>query len=159
MKIRADEHISPHLIKYIQDNCTLDPNIQLDSLINTNNRGASDDAWIRQFKEDGGDAILTADSDFIKNSIAVKAVQNTGIKIIHLPAQWAGSNLIRQTAFLLLWWERIIKKIELMKPRQCFQPKWNIKFDTDLKQIEIDFEKNSRIIKRNNKKRTNSPNT
>src|SRR3546814_18713227 len=75
---------------------------------------------------DGGDAILTADRDFLENAPQVEAVFNTGAKVIHLPAKWGQARGTLQAAHILMWWSRIEECIATMKPRQCFRPPWNI---------------------------------
>src|SRR3546814_6654109 len=58
------------------------------------------------FMSDGGDAILTADRDFLENAPQVEAVFNTGAKVIHLPAKWGQARGTLQAAHILMWWSR-----------------------------------------------------
>jgi len=138
MRIRADEHISPHLVEAVR-HIALSPGWELDSVFDSGDRGATDTHWITRFADSGGDAILTADTDFIKTPAQVVAVTRTGIKVIHLPAKFGSAKLTSQAAHVLLWWPQIEQQILDMRRRECFQPPWNISEPTKLKKIDINF--------------------
>lgn len=110
--------------------------------------GYSDIHWVTAFANAGGTAIITADTDFIHTPPQVDAVFRTGIRVIHLPSRWAQSKISLQTAHLLIWWNRIETKITEMKPRECFQPKWNVTEDGELQQIRLDFGKAQKKLKK-----------
>src|SRR3546814_17813071 len=96
---------------------------------------------------DGGDAILTADRDFLENTPQVEAVFNTGAKVIHLPAKWGQARGTLQAAHILMWWSRIEECIATMKPRQCFRPPWNIIETGAMQQVAIDRSEERRVGK------------
>jgi len=63
-----------------------------------NQGGHKDEHWITAFANDGGEAIITADSDFHKRPAQVVAVFNTGMKVIHLPPKWGNAKCHLQAA-------------------------------------------------------------
>ena len=85
MRIRADEHIAPAIVKAIEK-LAISSGFEITSVLRTGFKGASDVHWITAFAEDGGDAILTADTDFFKQPPQIQAVERTGVRVIHLPA-------------------------------------------------------------------------
>lgn len=150
MKVRADEHVSPAIVQAIRD-IALNSPWEISSIHEADQLGYDDVHWITAFAQDGGEVILTADADFIKLEPQVNAVFDTGVKVIHLPKQWAQSRSELQAAHILQWWRRIEAIIAEMKPRECFQPIWNISEQGSMKKIKIEFAKAQR--KRRKKKK------
>ncbi len=138
MRIRADEHVSREIVRAIQD-MALSPGWALDSVID-HDRGTDDVHWITRFARDGGHAIVSVDTDFLKIPRQVMAVFDTGLKVIHLPAKWANAPGRLQAAHLLLWWRRIETCVAAMSAGQCFRPPWNINEVGKLEQFSIDFQ-------------------
>lgn len=125
---------------------------EIDSVVGAQQAGASDVHWITQFMASGGDVILTADRDFLDNPPQVAAVFATGAKVIHLPAKWGQARGALQAAHILMWWARIERCIEAMKPRQCFRPPWNIVETGDLAAVPINFHAAIKKAKKANRK-------
>jgi predicted nuclease of predicted toxin-antitoxin system len=138
LKIRADEHVSKEIVRAVRE-MALSPGWELSHVVEEGDKGTADDHWITRFANDGGHAILTADSDFFSLPVQVVAVLNTGVKVIHLPHKWANASCHLQAAHILLWWKRIEKKVTEMKARECYRPPWNINESGDLKQVKIDY--------------------
>lgn len=139
MRIRAEEHVAPAIVQAVNQ-IALSEGFQLTSVLKEGFKGASDVHWITAFAADGGEAILTADTDFLKQPPQVQAVERTGIKVIHLPAAWANASLAVQTGHILIWWQRIEAQLSTMKQRQCFQTPFAVSDSLPLKQIIIDFQ-------------------
>lgn len=147
MRIRADEHIAPAIIQAVNQ-IALGDGFQLTSVLKEGFKGASDVHWITAFAGDGGEAILTADTDFLKQPPQVQAVERTGIKVIHLPAAWANASLAVQAGHILIWWQRIEAQLIAMKQRQCFQTPFTVSDNLPLKQIMIDFQSMNKKAKK-----------
>jgi|TARA_R100000501_G_scaffold10060_3_gene19968 hypothetical protein len=126
--------------------------VEISSVREAGHNGKSDTYWISQFAEDGGDAILSADTDFFKKPPQVEAVFKTGLKVIHLPKGWAIANRSLQAAHVFLWWERIEKQLSEMRPRQCYSPPYNLNDTGKLKQIPFGFQSAQKKIKRARKR-------
>lgn len=138
MKIRADEHVALAIVQAIRD-IALGDGFEITS-VNEGSRGLSDVHWITAFANDGGHAILTADTDFLKEPPQVAAVQKTGLKVIHLPSGWANAPLAMQAAHILQWWRRIEAQLAAMKPRECYSPSYTLSEDATLKKVPLDFQ-------------------
>lgn len=147
MRIRADEHVSKEIVRAVRE-IALSAGWELTHVREVGQNGAADEHWITAFANDGGHAILSADTDFFLLPPQVVAVFNTGIKVIHLPPKWANAPCHMQAAHILLWWKRIEKKIEAMKARECFRPPWNIDRAGELRQVSIDYDKAHRKIRK-----------
>lgn len=142
MKIRCDEHVSPHIVTAIR-NIALSPGWEISSVREAGHAGSSDVHWITQFAGEGGSAILTADRDFTSLEPQVNAVFDTGLKVIQLPGKWGYAKGYLQASHILLWWGAVEKTILRMKDRECYKPDWNIKESAslELKPVKIDFQK------------------
>jgi hypothetical protein len=140
LKIRADEHVSPHIVIAVRD-IALRPGWEITSIHEVGHCGDADEHWITKFANEGGDAILSADRDFLKLEPQVNAVFDTGLKVIHLPPKWGQAKGYLQAAHILQWWERIEAQLTNMKPRECYRPPWNIKDTGVLQKVKIDFKK------------------
>lgn len=150
MKIRADEHVSPKIVEAIRD-IALSEDHAISSVIEVHDDGASDVHWITKFASEGGEAILTADKDFIRRDAQVNAIFNTGLRVILLPKKWGNSSGAMQAAFMLQWWKRIEVALEDMKPRECLTPRWNISQTGEIKKVTLPFQKAHKALKKINK--------
>ena len=129
----------------------LSEGVVLDSIIEAGDKGAQDQHWITVFGKDGGKAILSADTDFLKRPHQVMAVHEMGLAIIHLPSKWANAELHLQMAHLLIWWKRIEAALAEAKGRECWRPVWNISEQGDLQRIKIDYEEARKKLKKANR--------
>lgn len=139
MRIRADEHIAPAIVQAVNQ-IALGEGFELTSVLKEGFKGSSDVHWITAFARDGGAAILTADTDFLKQPLQVQAVERTGVRVIHLPSAWANATRAIQAGHLLIWWQRIETQIKAMKPRECYQIPFTVSDNVPLKKIAIDFQ-------------------
>lgn len=155
MKICADEHVSTEIVRAVRD-MALGSGFELTSVRELGEDGQADVHWITRFANNGGGAILSADTDFFKRPHQVMAVQKTGLKVIHLPARWANSRCELQAAHILLWWRRIEATLVAMQQRECYRPPWNIAEDGALQKIAIDFHDAERKLKREEVRATKS---
>lgn len=147
MKIRADEHVSKEIVRAVRE-LALTPGVELSHVIECGDGGSDDVHWITKFADEGGDAILSADTDFFKRPHQVVAIQKTGLRIIHLPPKWANARCDLQAAHILLWWRRIENQIGNMGKRECYRPQWNVHEDGEMHRISIDFQDAERKLKR-----------
>jgi hypothetical protein len=138
LRIRADEHVAPAIVQAVNQ-IALSDGFELTSVLKEGFKGASDVHWITAFAADGGEAILTADTDFLKQPPQVQAVERTGMKVIHLPSAWANASLAVQAGHILIWWSRIEAQLRAMKQRQCYQTPFAVSDSLPLKPVAIDF--------------------
>jgi len=152
VKIRADEHVAEAIVRAVQE-IALSPGWELSHVISSGYKGSTDEHWATQFAKEGGNAILSADTDFFRRHHQIIAICDTGLKIIHLPSKWATARGDLQAAHILLWWRRVEAKISIMTSRQCYCPPWNITESGDLKQVKVNYEE-ARKKERKYKRRT-----
>lgn len=152
MRIRADEHVAPAIVQAIND-IAIGDGFELTSVLRTGFGGAADVHWITAFAEDGGEAILTADTDFLKQPPQVLAIERTGLKVIHLPAGWANATRAIQAGHLLIWWRRIEVRLQTMKPRECFTTYFSPPENAVLKKVQLDFQGMGKKAKKAAKRR------
>ena len=88
MRIRADEHVSREIVRIICE-LALSPSFEFSSIFDVGHDGSPDQYWATEFAKDGGDAILTADTDFFRKPNQIVGIDRTGLKVIHLPSKWA----------------------------------------------------------------------
>ncbi len=156
MKICADEHVSPEIVRVVRE-IALNPSWELSHVFDAGQGGADDVPWITQFARNGGKAILTADADFHKRPHQVMAVCNTGLIVVHLHPRWANSRRTMQTSHILFWWEAIEGTLKLAKPRQC----WKVPFSfpeqkRELTQTGLDYEEARKKLKRQEQRASRS---
>ena len=147
MKIRADEHVSPQIVETICGLC-LSAGWTFDHVNHVGDRGASDVHWMNNFAADGGQAVLTADTDFTSRPPQVVAVARTGMKIMLLPSRWAQAKRSLQTAHILFWWPQIEAKLHEMKARECVTPRWHLdEKKVAFQKVEINFSRAEKRLK------------
>lgn len=151
MKIRADEHVSPMIVRMVRD-VAISPPFEFSSIYEAGHRATADTYWITEFAQEGGGAIISADTDFIKKPPQVIAIDQTGLRVIFLPPRFANAAASLQAAHILMWWSRIEEKLKVAKGREFWVPKWNISLDGDLEQRKVDFhahyKKHKKILRR-----------
>ena len=123
---------------------------EISSIHEAEHEGFQDVHWVTAFAEQGGQVIVTADTDFLKLEPQINAIFDTGVRVIHLPKRWAQASSYMQAAHILQWWRRIETTILSMKPRECYSPDWNLSEQGTLKKVKINFAKAQR--KRRKKK-------
>lgn len=150
MRVRADEHIAPAIVQAISEIAASD-GFELTSILIEGFGGSTDVHWITAFAKDGGHAILTADTDFLKQPPQVQAVERTGLKVIHLPAGWANASRAVQAGHLMIWWRRIEEQLTAMKPRECFTTPFSVNDAAPLRKVAIDFQAMGKKMKKANR--------
>jgi PIN like domain len=155
LKIRFDEHVSEKIVKSLRD-LTRKPDLYISSVTSAAQKGSSDIHWMTSFTHDGGNAIITADDDFIKKSHLIVAIQETGLKVIHLPRQWANSTFTMQAAFLLLWWDRIYETLNSCNNRELHKIPWTFGPKAAMNKKILPFQKANNKVKKANRRNINN---
>ncbi|MGA9137374.1 MAG: DUF5615 family PIN-like protein, partial [Methylovirgula sp.] len=90
MKIRADEHVSLEIVRVVRE-LAITPGWKFTSVVEVGDRSSEDEHWVRRFANEGGNAIISGDTDFFKRHHLVIEVNRTGMKIIHMPPKWSNA--------------------------------------------------------------------
>ncbi len=147
MRIRADEHVSPNIIRMVCELVPI-PDFEFSSIYDVGHDGAKDEHWVTAFANDGGDAILSADTDFFRKPNQVVAIDRTGLKVIYLPPKWANASSHLQAAHILMWWPRVERKLREAKPREVWLVPWNINEDGELRRKKVDYAAHYKKLKK-----------
>lgn len=124
MKIRADEHISPKLIRAVQS-IALSHGWELSHVREHNAARTADETWIPRFVAEGGQVILSADRKIMARPHQLMVLIESKLIGIFLPAKWAEARGHAQAAHLLWWWPRIEATISTSRAGQC----WKVPYD------------------------------
>ena len=141
MKIRADENISPRLVRAVQS-IALSTGGELSHVRDFHAPRTADETWIPRFVVEGGQAIISADRRILARPHQMAAISEGNLIGIFLPAKWAQARGHEQAAHILWWWPRIEKTLNTSTPTQC----WKIPYDFGhgaLEEIVVDFAKAS----------------
>lgn len=106
MKIRADEHVSPKIIRALRD-LVLNPAWELSHVREMHGTRTADETWVAQFAADGGRGIITADATMLKRPHQRRAIQSSGVAGVVLPRAWAMARRHIQASALLFHWPQI----------------------------------------------------
>ena len=142
MRIRADEHISVKIVRSINEICGQGQfgEFDLSSVYDEDHQGSSDEYWVTEFAKKGGNAILTADTDFFRKPNQIVAIHQTRLTVFHLPQRWANAQAHLQAAHILMWWPRIVATLRDGKQSEVWTVPWNIRESGELKQRKIDYQ-------------------
>jgi hypothetical protein len=81
LRIRADEHISPEIVRAVRE-IALSAGWELTQVTDVGDRGSSDEHWATKFAGEGGNAILSGDTDFFKHHQLVLAINRSGLRVM-----------------------------------------------------------------------------
>ena len=125
MKLIGDEHVSPKIVREVNDIALTKKLFTLESIIgNTAYQATEDEDWIDKFAKDGGHGILSADRKMLKRPTLIKRITDHGMIGIFLPAEWANSKRPYQMSHILYWWAEIEAKFQsAAKGTAWFAPK------------------------------------
>ncbi|WP_299436124.1 DUF5615 family PIN-like protein [uncultured Rhodospira sp.] len=140
MRVRANEHFSPKLIETVKAVALINSDVDLSTVREAGHQGMADHHWITAFAHEGGHAILSTDTDFLKKPQQVLAVEDTGLRVIWFAPPHGNAKLELQTANILMWWPRIEAKLREARPRECWAVKWTINDGVELRREELKFQ-------------------
>jgi hypothetical protein len=146
VKIRADEHVSPPIVRFIRE-LALSPGWELSSVREVGHGGDGDVTWVTKFAREGGDAILSADKDFFRRPQQMVAVCDAGLRVVHMPPKWANSSRNMQASHILFWWEKIESTLSASRPRQCWRVPWGFS-GTALTLVKVNYEDSRKRLKK-----------
>lgn len=154
MKIRADEHVSPEIVRALRD-IALTPPFELSHVYDVGHGGVGDVSWVTKFAEDGGRVILSADGDFLNRPHQVMAIWDKQLVLIHLPPKWQNAKRHEQAAHILLWWGRIEKVLSTAAPRQCWRVPYEFLREAELTRLSVDYGKAQKKVRKAERRTSN----
>lgn len=106
MKIRADEHVSPKIVRAVRE-LALSAGWELSHVRDAHGPRTADETWVPRFASEGGKAIITADANMLKRPHQLLAVQQSNVVGLILPHTWAEARKHLQASSLLYFWPEI----------------------------------------------------
>ncbi|WP_146149180.1 hypothetical protein [Nitratireductor sp. StC3] len=105
MKLIADEHVSPKIVRAVCEMALSRRTFSLETVIgNGDFSGQDDEDWVARFAKSGGHGLLSADRRMLRRPTLIKQITDTGLVAIFLPAEWANSRCAYQASHILYWW-------------------------------------------------------
>lgn len=120
MKVRADEHVSPKIVRALRE-LALSPGWELSHVRETHPPRTADETWVPRFAAEGGKAIITADANMLKRPHQLLAVQQSGVVGLILPHAWASAKKNVQASSLLYFWPEIEETFRAAQPREFWR--------------------------------------
>ena len=124
----------------------------LDSVFAAGQRGLADVPWVTKFARDGGQVILSADTDFHKKPHQIAAVHELGLIVVQLPARWANSRRRLQAAHILYWWECIEQAVKLAKPRDFLRVPWGFPERPELTRFKVNYDQARKKVRKSERR-------
>jgi hypothetical protein len=113
VRIVADEHLSPRILRAVQDIALpRNDSIILESVRHSDLIGSEDEYWIERVAASGGNGILSGDRRMLKRPRILTIIRDSGLIAVMLPAVWSNANRTFQAAFVLYWWPAIQKTFQ-----------------------------------------------
>jgi PIN like domain len=156
VKIRADEHVSPEIVRAIRD-IALTPPFKLSHVYDEGHGGFGDVSWVTKFAEAGGQVILSADGDFLNRPHQVMAIWDKGLVLIHLPTKWQNAKRHEQAAHILLWWGRIESVLRTATPRQCWRVPYEFSREAALTRLSVDYGRAQKKVRKAERRTSDKP--
>lgn len=123
MIIVADEHISPRIVKAVNE-LALTKNWRFSHVIGSEYRSRPDEDWVESFAKNGGNAIISADRAMLKRPSLLEKLKVNSIVAVYLPSEWASSKRNHQAAHILYWWPHIEAALTSSAPGDvCIVPR------------------------------------
>ena len=119
MKVRADEHVSPKIVRALRE-VVLSPGWELSHVRDVHGARTADETWVPRFAAEGGKAIITADANMLKRPHQILAVYQSKIMGLILPHIWAVAKRHIQASSLRYFWPEIEALFSAGRPGDFF---------------------------------------
>lgn len=124
MKIAFDEHVPPRALDAIRSllEDKKHGDIEIVSARDYADPPATSDVpWLRKFKEDSGEVVITGDKKIRGRLAERQALIELGLIVFFVPPKWKNWRFMKQSAFLLLWWDVIVQVAKTANPGDCWE--------------------------------------
>lgn len=112
MKTIFDEHVSPRIVRALENNARLASGWTLEHVIGSKYASVEDEDWFVAFRNDGGDAVISADRKMLRRKTLLRTLSETGLVTIYLPHEYARGRRLFQLSYLAFWWDRIVEELQ-----------------------------------------------
>lgn len=140
MKIRADEHVAPKIIKAVET-LILSDGWELSHVRDKHSSRTMDETWVPQFADEGGKGILSGDRKMLAKPHQIMAIIHNGLVGVFMSKQWSEAKRHIQASNLLLWWPRIEGAFKTSKPGKCWKVPFEFSLGGDLEDVTPSYAK------------------
>lgn len=151
MKLCADEHVSPVIVRIIKDVC-LDPAHEFIHVEDIDCKATPDQTWVRVFAANGGQVVVSADEKMTRRHAELVAIADCGLKLIVLPHQFPNSKRHLQAAFMCHHWPSIETTLSDGHNSRFWKVRWGYS-DESISPLTLDIQN-----ARNKLEKANRPN-
>lgn len=110
--------------------------------------GKSDEHWIKRFGSDGGNAILSADGNILKQPNEIVAICDAGVIGIFLHHKWAASPGHIQASHILYWWRDIETLVKEQAARTCWRIPFQFPDKPKFKKLSPEYDKQRKKLRK-----------
>ena len=145
MKIRADEHVSPRILRALEL-LVLRDDWELSTVREVHAARTHDETWIPRFASEGGRALLSGDGKMLKRPHELKAIRESGLVVVIMASPWQSARRHEQAATLIWHWPELSILLEGANSGDCFRvpfafgksriEKLEIKYDKAIKSLD-----------------------
>jgi hypothetical protein len=125
LKVRLDENLSYRVAGAIRAILSGRTGLTVDWVRDHHPPATTDPAWIFQFAKDGGNAILSGDSNILQNWPDLVAYMESGVISFFPPSRFEELKGYGQASLILRWWPCIIEKIKVSAPGDAWRLPWS----------------------------------
>lgn len=119
MRVRADEHVSPRIVRAVRES-VLSPGWELSHVRDVHERRTADETWIAHFAAGGGNAILSGDRKMRARPSQIRAIRESGLVAVFMSSGWSQAAGPEQAAQVVFWWRQIETIIAGAEPGECW---------------------------------------
>lgn len=116
MRTIFDEHVSPRIVRALENNARLAFGWTLGHVIGSKYASVEDEEWFVAFRNDGGEVVISADRRMLRRRTLLRTLSETGLITIYLPREYAEGRRLFQLSYLAFWWDQIVRELYQAAP-------------------------------------------
>lgn len=140
MKVRADEHVSPRIVRALRE-VVLSTGWELSHVRDVHGARTADETWVPRFAAEGGKAIITADANMLARPHQILAIQQSNVVGLILPHTWATAKRHIQASSLIHFWPEIEALFSAAQPGDFWRMPKKLHRGGDMEKLDIDYAK------------------
>jgi hypothetical protein len=140
LKLRADEHIAPKIVRAIQS-LVLPDGWELTHVRDLHKARTADETWVPQFVSEKGRGILSADRKMLARPHQIRAIKDGELIGVFFSHEFAEAKRHQQAALVLWWWPKIQTAFTLSAEGTCWRVPYDFTENATLEDVTPSYEK------------------
>ena len=139
MKIRADEHVAPKILRALE-NLVLRDDWELSHVRDFHGARTLDETWIPRFASEGGRVLLSGDASMLRRPHELKAILESRVVVVVMAPPWQNSKRHQQAASLIWHWPAIEAALLTASDGDC----WRVPFafgSSTIEKVSVNYAK------------------